>query len=261
MHDRNFDDIAEKFARNIYGTTKGLIRQAVVWQDLQALLTRLPDRPLYILDAGGGEGRMAIQLAKLGHQVVLCDLSAAMIERARSAALSQGVDAQIKCVHSAVQDISSHLEKPVDLILFHAVLEWVAQPRDILQGLYECLAPEGALSLMFYNKHGLVMRNMLLGNIAFVEKGMPKRKKRSLMPDHPCDPQQVYGWLAELGMTISGQSGVRVFHDYLQNKQQQQDEFDALLAMEQRYCRQEPYISMGRYIHVMAHKPTLKDEL
>lgn len=39
MVDRNFDDIAEKFTRNIYGTTKGQIREAVVWQDLDALLT------------------------------------------------------------------------------------------------------------------------------------------------------------------------------------------------------------------------------
>ena len=26
MQDRNFDDIAEKFSRNIYGTTKGQLR-------------------------------------------------------------------------------------------------------------------------------------------------------------------------------------------------------------------------------------------
>ncbi len=45
MQDRNFDDIAEKFARNIYGTTKGKIRQAVVWQDLTTLLAQLPQRP------------------------------------------------------------------------------------------------------------------------------------------------------------------------------------------------------------------------
>jgi len=35
MQDRNFDDMAEKFSRNIYGTTKGRIRQAVLCQDLQ----------------------------------------------------------------------------------------------------------------------------------------------------------------------------------------------------------------------------------
>ena len=261
MQDRNFDDIAEKFTQNIYGTTKGLIRQAVVWQDLQALLPQLPQRPLYILDAGGGEGRLSCQLASLGHRVLLCDLSADMIERARYSAQQRGVIGNMHFVQSAIQDIAPHLERPVDLILLHAVLEWVAEPRDMLSRLYEYLAPGGALSLMFYNKHGLVMRNMILGNIEFVNVGMPKRKKRSLMPDHPCDPEQVYGWLADMGMRCSGKSGVRVFHDYLQNKQQQKDDFPALLAMEQRYCRQEPFISMGRYIHVMAHKLPLKDEI
>lgn len=261
MQDRNFDDIAEKFTRNIYGTTKGQIRQAVLWADIRALLARLPSRPLYILDAGGGEGRMASQLAAMGHRVLLCDLSAAMIERARQEAVRESVTDNMHLVQSAAQDIAPHLERPADLILLHAVLEWVADPRELLRKLYDCLAPGGALSLMFYNKHGLVMRNMILGNMEFVAAGMPKRKKRSLMPDNPCDPEQVYGWLADMGMTCSGKTGVRVFHDYLQNKRQQQDDFPALLAMEQRYCRQEPFISMGRYIHVMAHKPPLKDEL
>lgn len=30
IHDFNFDDITDKFARNIYSTTKGKIRQAVL---------------------------------------------------------------------------------------------------------------------------------------------------------------------------------------------------------------------------------------
>jgi S-adenosylmethionine-dependent methyltransferase len=41
VQDRNFDDIAEKFSRNIYGTTKGQLRQAILWQDLQPLLAQL----------------------------------------------------------------------------------------------------------------------------------------------------------------------------------------------------------------------------
>lgn len=60
MSDRNFDDIADKFSRNIYGTTKGKIRQAVIWEDLQQLLTLFPNRTLRILDAGGGEGYFSV---------------------------------------------------------------------------------------------------------------------------------------------------------------------------------------------------------
>lgn len=261
MQDRNFNDIAEKFARNIYGTTKGRLRQEVLWQDLRGLLATLPDRPLRILDAGGGEGHMACRLAALGHQVLLCDVSDEMIQRAEMAAAAQNVSDNMRFAHCAVQDIADYMAQPADLILFHAVLEWLVEPRQALQTLHDVLAPGGALSLMFYNRHGLLLRNMVLGNFAFVEAGMPKRKRRSLSPDHPLDPQQVYGWLEEMGLAIGGKTGVRVFHDYLQNKQQQSDCFAQLLVLEQRYCRQEPFVSLGRYIHVMAHKPPMKDAL
>ena len=65
--DRNFDDISHKFAKNIYGTNKGKIREAIVWQELENILARYPtNKPLTILDAGGGQGQIACRLAKLG---------------------------------------------------------------------------------------------------------------------------------------------------------------------------------------------------
>lgn len=255
MQDRNFDDIAEKFARNIYGTTKGKLRQAILWQDLDRLFASLPQRPLRVLDAGGGEGQTACRVAGLHHHVTLCDLSLEMLSRAQQSAREKGVSDNMHFVHSAAQDIGQHLESPVDLILFHAVLEWVADPLSVLEHLWQCLAPGGALSLMFYNANGLLMHNMVAGNFAYVEQGMPKRKKRTLSPDHPLDPRQVYQWLTQIGWQITGKTGVRVFHDYLREKHQQQERFNELLALETRYCRQEPWISLGRYIHVTAIKP------
>lgn len=68
MQDRNFDDIAEKFSRNIYGTTKGQLRQAILWQDLDRVLEEIGGRKLRVLDAGGGEGQTAIKMAERGHQ-------------------------------------------------------------------------------------------------------------------------------------------------------------------------------------------------
>lgn len=255
MQDRNFDDIAEKFARNIYGTTKGMLRQAILWQDLDALLATFGSAPLRVLDAGGGEGQTAIRMAQLGHHVTLCDLSGEMISRAKLAADEKGVSRNMHFVQCAVQDVTEHLETPVDLILFHAVLEWVAEPQPVLDTLWSALRPGGALSLMFYNTNGLVMRNMVVGNFDYVALGMQKRKKRTLSPDYPRDPQQVYGWLEEAGWQIVGKTGVRVFHDYLRDKQKSRDSFAQLLELETRYCRQEPYRSFGRYIHVTARKP------
>ena len=90
---------------------------------------------------------------------------------------------------------------------------------------------------------------------------MIKRKKKTLSPDYPRDPQQVYQWLQTCGFSIERRAGIRVFHDYMHDKQLRIDEFDRVLAMETRYCRQEPFISLGRYIHVTARKPAQKDQL
>ncbi|HBX7863773.1 TPA: tRNA uridine 5-oxyacetic acid(34) methyltransferase CmoM [Klebsiella pneumoniae] len=254
MQDRNFDDIAEKFSRNIYGTTKGQLRQAILWQDLEPLLAQLGPGPLRVLDAGGGEGQTAIKVAQLGHHVTLCDLSAEMVARARRGAADKGVIDNMHFVQCAAQDIAQHLESPVDLVLFHAVLEWVAEPQEILHTLWSTLRAGGGLSLMFYNANGLLMHNMVAGNFDYVQLGMPKKKKRTLSPDYPREPQQVYHWLEEIGWQIVSKTGVRVFHDYLREKRQQHDSYAALLALETRYCRQEPYLSLGRYIHVTALK-------
>lgn len=67
MQDRNFDGITEKFSRNICGTIKGQLYQAILWQDLEPLLARLGPGPLRVLDVDGGEGQMAIKVAQLGH--------------------------------------------------------------------------------------------------------------------------------------------------------------------------------------------------
>ncbi len=255
MNDRNFDDIAEKFARNIYGTTKGRLRQAILWQDLELLLAQHATRRLRILDAGGGEGHNACRLAERGHHVTLCDLSAEMVARARINADEKGVSGNMHFVHSSAQHVGEHLESQVDLILFHAVLEWVASPYAMLETLWSYLAPGGVLSLMFYNANGLLMHNMVAGNFDYVQQGMQKKKKRTLSPDNPLQPEQVYRWLEQIGWRIESKTGVRVFHDYLREKHRQRDCFDQLLALETQYCRQEPWISMGRYIHVIAQKP------
>ena len=41
QHDRNFDDLAERFAKKVYGGLKGDIRLAIIWRDLQQKIPEL----------------------------------------------------------------------------------------------------------------------------------------------------------------------------------------------------------------------------
>ncbi|HVL00722.1 MAG TPA: methyltransferase domain-containing protein [Dongiaceae bacterium] len=260
QHDRNFDDLADQFARRVYGGSKGRIRLALLERDLrEAVPTLYDEKPrLRILDAGGGEGQFSQTLAALGHSVDLCDLSAVMVARAQERVNAAGLSDRMRCFQAAVQDVepAPGYEQGYDLVLFHAVLEWVADPHAVLQDVLRHVRPGGQLSLMFYNLHSTVFRSVLRGFWDRVLAGDLKGRGKGLTPISPLVPDDVLDWLAAAGLDIQVRSGVRVFHDYLHHDmRKQQDNEAALLELELRYSRQEPFRSLARYYHVIARKP------
>ncbi|CAK9884592.1 MAG: tRNA 5-carboxymethoxyuridine methyltransferase [Candidatus Erwinia impunctatus] len=255
MQGRNFDDIADKFSNNIYGTSKGRIRQAIMTEELETILKSFPSGPLSIVDAGGGEGLLSSTFAARGHQVLLCDLSAEMLQRASQLADQKGVSENMVFKQISAQAVVHCLDEPVDLILSHAVLEWVTEPEAMIASFYQALRPGGVLSLMFYNLHGLQMQTLILGNFGYMQANLKKRKKKTLSPDFPREPATVYQWLTSAGFVIEDKVGVRVFHDYLRDKNKQTECIEDILVLEKQFSRQEPFLSLGRYIHVTARKP------
>lgn len=254
--DRNFDDIAHKFAKNIYGSGKGEIRQAVVWQDIECILARLRTDPsLVVLDAGGGLAQLSQRIAQRGHDVILCDISSQMLALAKKDIEEAGLLSHYRFVHSPVQEITKYIDKPIDLVIFHAVMEWLADPKEALDVLLSQVKPGGMASVMFYNQNGLLFKNLICGNLTHVEEGMPHKKRFKLQPQNGLQPEVVYEWIEAAGFQILGKSGVRTFHDYMRDVRMGEYTFEQLLAMEQKLCRQEPFISLGRYIHVWAQRP------
>ncbi|CAK4067277.1 tRNA uridine 5-oxyacetic acid(34) methyltransferase CmoM [Vibrio sp. MarTm2] len=261
--DRNFDDIAHKFAKNIYGSDKGEIRQVIVWEDLEQLLSSIDGdkRALTILDAGGGLAQMSQKLAKLGHQVALCDLSSEMLQLAKQDIEKNNLLEQYRLIHSPVQEIGQHLDSPVDMVMFHAVMEWLVDPKTALEKVLEQVKSDGAASIMFYNHHGLVYKNVVCGNIPHVLEGMPHRKRFKLQPQKGLKPEDVYQWIEDAGFEICGKSGIRCFSDYIGNMEYTGDyQYEDVLALEKQLCRQEPYLSLGRYIHVWAKKKQKQEQ-
>lgn len=211
--------------------------------------------PLNILDAGGGLAQMSQKLAESGHHVTLCDLSIEMLQLAQAEIERKGLQTQYNFVHSPVQEIDKHIKSQVDFLMFHAVMEWLAEPEDALKHLLRQVRPGGVASVMFYNHHGLVFKNVICGNIPHVLEGMPFRKRFKLQPQKGLLPEDVYQWIETSGFEIEGKSGIRCFHDYIGNRKNMGEyTYDDVLALEQQLCRQEPYLSMGRYIHVWARK-------
>ena len=249
MQDKNFDQLSQKFAKNIYGTTKGEIRAAVLWRDLQLALATLGDQPLRILDAGGGFGFFSQKLAALGHDVVLCDISQQMLEQAKRHIETSSTPLSIQLVHSPIQDLTVEEFGQFDVILCHAVAEWLIDAHTTLEGLLQLLKPNSLFSMMFYNKEALRFHSLVSGNFDYVKRDLIVKKKVGLTPTHPLYIADVRSWFSQWQLALVCQSGVRVINDYLKHHLPPNFDKSQLIEMELTYSQREPYLSLGRYIH------------
>lgn len=243
MTDRHFDHLAARFAEKIYGGAKGAIRLAVLQADLSEVL---PKRPLRVLDVGAGLGHMSLWLAQQGHEVTVSEPALPMLEGAQAQFAEAGCTAQ--WLHTDWQHLESQLEGQFDLVVCHAVLEWLAEPLAILPVLQRLTAPEGWLSLAFYNKDALVYRNLLKGHFRKLRSGALAGERQSLTPQQPLDPRDL-----EQAMTANWQivqrSGIRVFHDYMPVDFQNRTALEDLLEMELAHRRHPTFAGLGRYLH------------
>ena len=98
MKDQSFNGLAEKFNRNIYGTTKGRLRHQLLCDVLSEVLAEAPAQN--IIELGGGTGVMSAFLAGLGHQLTLTDISEDILTIAR-----QQLDAGIAVRQTDLFDI------------------------------------------------------------------------------------------------------------------------------------------------------------
>jgi len=261
--DRNFDDLAPRFKRNVYDRLKGDIRLAVLKRDLQEHIPALvvdeaedPGAPgIRLLDAGGGQGQLAVELARAGYAVDLCDISSNMLELARENARQAGVET-INFIHDSIQNVVASKVGFYHVVLCHAVLEWVEEPEALLKALAGALCPGGYLSVTFYNINSIKMKNLLRTNFRKVIDDDYKGYRGSLTPTYPRDAADVLGWFdsGHPDMTLLGHSGIRCFHDYILEPSHRMVKPEEQLELELRLSTEEPFRSLGRYIHLILRK-------
>ncbi|WDP91902.1 MAG: methyltransferase domain-containing protein [Desulfobacter sp.] len=257
-NDRNFDDLAPRFRRKVYGGLKGRIRLAVLEKDLgefyPGAMARAADHPLNILDAGGGHGPFSLGLARLGHRVTLCDISRKMLDIAEKNFSAEGLGNRLTLCHGPVQELAAGSPPPFDLVLCHGVLGWVADPQGFIHHLMDLLPAGGCLSLSFYNLTGMIYKNLLRTNYKKIITRAYTGYPGSLTPTWPREPEAVLRWLGQHPFEILCHSGIRVFHDYILTPGDQNRQPDTVVDLELELSRQLPYRDLGRYQHILGIK-------
>ncbi len=244
--DQSFDGLANKFQRNIYGSSKGKIRAAVLADHLTPYLEN--ETPLSVIDIGGGTGEMAALALDAGHRVLLNDVSADAV------ALAKQKHCDSEKIAFVVGDLHDLDAEPADRVFCHAVLEWTARPLEVIDKCVNLLKPGGIISLSFFNQNAALFSNALYGNFDLIEQGLVTKNRVRLNPNNPQKPKVIIEYLESQGLTIEMSAGVRCFHDYMRDRDHWENKYDDILAMELAYSKQEPYKWLGRYFHIIARR-------
>ncbi|MEW5251169.1 methyltransferase domain-containing protein [Microbulbifer sp. 2201CG32-9] len=256
MGDRSFDQLAHRFRRRIYGGLKGEIRLAVLNRDLTPVLDQC-DESLLVVDAGGGQGQFALDLAAAGHRVVLADISPQMLAQAEEKALQLGLVDRVSLLCQPLQTLAGRpeLEASAGLVLCHAVLEWLEDPRAALVALRPLLRPGGYLSLTFYNRRALEFRLLQRGCFRQLDRNIASGDwsghPGGLTPDNPLLSEQVQDWVAQAGLAVVAHSGIRCFHDFMTPGMSDKLPVAAIVEKELQYSRLDPYRQLARYVHLL----------
>ena len=264
-----FDARAEAW-EDYTATPLGRLRQKLTLRYLAQHLGSLP-RSLKVLDAGGGTASYALPLARQGHQVCLLDFSAEMLAIARQKVelLDPSLLEQVDFYQAPVEETPRLFPQDhFDLILCHTLLEYVSEPWEVLRALTTVLRPRGLISLLFANSYADALRWTLTREdleralLALRPRsGQALRERVSSadlfgLPRRTFPTEVVQEAMAQAGVEMLAEYGVRIFADYLPVEKLADPEFFArLLKLETAAGNLHPYRLIARYIQLLGRKP------
>jgi 2-polyprenyl-3-methyl-5-hydroxy-6-metoxy-1,4-benzoquinol methylase len=228
---------------------------------LSNLKKHLPQKPLRILDAGGGSGADSIPLAREGHCVDLLDYSPEMLKVAKENIEREKLQEKIRYHAGDVSQLERTFPQPqFDVVLCHNVLQYVADVPNLLSMLSKVLLPGGILSLISPNRYSMPYAT------AFLFKDLDKafqqidaRTYQNMMFTTTVteySAEEICAMLPDVGLISDAQYGIRCFVDYWgDNETKSKPEvWEKIKKLEYALTNKYPYTLLARFWQITAHK-------
>jgi len=244
---------------------QGRFRLEVVWHQLCGFMGRAwgaDHRPLKVLDIGCGTGEVALRLAARGHAVDLLDPVDEMLalaeEKARALESPPAIPPRfLRGTLEEAPDLCGR--EPFDLLLCHALLEYLPDPCSALVPLSALLPPGGCLSLVVLNRWQeplrLAIRDGKLDEARGALAGDRPRDSLFGLPRSGMTTAELLPCLEAAGIHIVAHEGVCVFSDYFPAATLEDPSwFSTLLRLELEAGSRSPFREVARYVHLWARR-------
>jgi S-adenosylmethionine-dependent methyltransferase len=248
---------AEKYAAYLK-TPAGKLRSELAWENLRRFLPR--DAAQHrALDVGGGTGFASVQLARLGYEVVLLDSSEQMLGIARQYAEACEVTPRISFCHAETGQLRElFAAESFDAVICHNLLEYSDDPSTTVRDVAHVLRTDGVLSVVVRNRAGEVLKDA-------VKSGDWKLASANLSAETVVDtlygnrmrlfdPADLRELLAQAGLEVVAEHGVRVFFDYVALQNPTDATYSEIFDLESKLGARPEFFAIARYIQVIARR-------
>ncbi|WP_163549174.1 methyltransferase domain-containing protein [Candidatus Frankia nodulisporulans] len=262
----DYTDTADYVAHT--ATLRGIVRQRLV---TRALVEHLPPAPARLLDIGGGNGVQALEFARRGYHVTVCEPDPRMLAAARRglADAPESVRRRVELVEGDGRDAVHLVGAGWDATFCHGVIMFVPEPAPLLNVLVELTRPGGIISVVGKNGPALALRAGLQGRwqdttalLGDPSPTGPTGTTADARPDGAAgsggqpavtlppgdDPANVADILTAAGTRSLAWYGIRTFTDHLGDIPPGPD-VDAVVDAEWVAGAQDPYRGIARLVH------------
>ncbi|NBM18173.1 methyltransferase domain-containing protein [Streptomyces sp. GC420] len=240
------------------------LRTAVVWEVLKDALDQRVKASgrdvLDVLDTGGGTGKFAVPVARLGHRVTVVDPSPNALFGLERRTAEAGVADRVKGVQGDVHGLFDVVERGgYDVVLCHGVLEYVDDPAEDLRNAAAALRESGTLSLLVACVGGAVLARALAGHFTEARQALTDPDGRWGAGD-PMPRRFTAEQLTELvggaGLEVGPVHGVRIFADLVPGAlvDTEPGAVEALLKLEEAAAELPAFHSVATQLHVLGEK-------
>lgn len=240
------------------------LRTAVVWEVLKEALDRRVKATgrdvLDVLDTGGGTGKFAVPVARLGHRVTVVDPSPNALFGLERRVTEAGVADLVRGVQGDAQGLLDVVERDAyDVVLCHGVLEYVDDPAEGVANAVAALRPGGILSLLGAGLGGAVLARALAGHFTEARTALTDPAGRWGSGD-PVPRRFTAEQLSELvggaGLTVGAVHGVRIFADLVPGVlvDTEPGAVEALLRLEEAAAELPAFHAVATQLHVLGEK-------
>lgn len=248
-------EVGERYLEH-YGTLRGKVRERIVRLHLEEVVLAHTKQRLRVVDVGCGDGRDALWLAQMGHDVLGVDPSPAMVDRARALQSEAATDLPVTFERGdACSVLAGGGGSSFDLVLSHGVIMYQEDPAAFIAEQIALLGPGGLLSLLAKNAEGLVYR---AAQEASVDEAMRLLDdSRGLGHLGVSTGAQTMQELSNMGFatgaTVRSWAGVRMFSDTPTDVLREADD-EKVIQLEWLAALRDPYRKTASLLHVLMLK-------